>query len=185
MIGDGGVPLGCTLFAWAELPRPGRDNKKSRVPKYSGSGGRGWIRTTEALSSRFTVCPHWPLGNTPIFIFAASVSFAERLVYFTTGEAPCQEFFQISFGFLSEPFGRPFDSPPALPWFSGPLAYFITEGRFCQRVFFVFLPRPLSADKILFSLVFFQAVLYNNVSGDKVGRGVLSPPAGICLDGSG
>ena len=33
-------------------------------------GGRGWIRTTEAESSRFTVCPHWPLGNTPIFIFA-------------------------------------------------------------------------------------------------------------------
>ena len=32
-------------------------------------GGRGWIRTTEAESSRFTVCPHWPLGNTPIFIF--------------------------------------------------------------------------------------------------------------------
>lgn len=30
-------------------------------------GGRGWIRTTEALRSRFTVCPHWPLGNTPIF----------------------------------------------------------------------------------------------------------------------
>ena len=33
-------------------------------------GGRGWIRTTEAESSRFTVCPHWPLGNTPIFFFA-------------------------------------------------------------------------------------------------------------------
>ena len=39
MIGDGGVPLGRTLFAWAKLPRPGRDNKKSRVLKYSGSGG--------------------------------------------------------------------------------------------------------------------------------------------------
>ena len=32
-------------------------------------GVRGWIRTTEAESSRFTVCPHWPLGNTPIFTF--------------------------------------------------------------------------------------------------------------------
>ena len=32
-------------------------------------GGSWWIRTTEALSSRFTVCPHWPLGNTPIFTF--------------------------------------------------------------------------------------------------------------------
>ena len=36
-------------------------------------GGRGWIRTTEAESSRFTVCPHWPLGNTPIFNCRASV----------------------------------------------------------------------------------------------------------------
>ena len=35
-------------------------------------GGRGWIRTTEAESSRFTVCPHWPLGNTPIFFFTAA-----------------------------------------------------------------------------------------------------------------
>ena len=34
-------------------------------------GGRGWIRTTEAESSRFTVCPHWPLGNTPIFSFCS------------------------------------------------------------------------------------------------------------------
>ena len=36
-------------------------------------GGRGWIRTTEAESSRFTVCPHWPLGNTPIFVFYSRV----------------------------------------------------------------------------------------------------------------
>ena len=24
-------------------------------------GGRGWIRTTEGIASRFTVCPVWPL----------------------------------------------------------------------------------------------------------------------------
>ena len=28
-------------------------------------GGR-WIRTTEGIASRFTVCPLWPLGNSPI-----------------------------------------------------------------------------------------------------------------------
>ena len=28
-----------------------------------GIGGEGWIRTTEGLASRFTVCPLWPLGN--------------------------------------------------------------------------------------------------------------------------
>ena len=44
--------------------------QKLRYPLDTGVlGGRGWIRTTEAESSRFTVCPHWPLGNTPIFIF--------------------------------------------------------------------------------------------------------------------
>ena len=28
--------------------------------------GRSWIRTTEAISSTFTVSPLWPLGNPPI-----------------------------------------------------------------------------------------------------------------------
>ena len=31
----------------------------------SANGWR-WIRTTEAICSRFTVCPLWPLGNPPI-----------------------------------------------------------------------------------------------------------------------
>ena len=44
------------------------DKTKNQRIFYAGLfGGRGWIRTTEAESSRFTVCPHWPLGNTPIF----------------------------------------------------------------------------------------------------------------------
>ena len=29
-------------------------------------GGRGWIRTTEVVDNRFTVCPLWPLGNSSI-----------------------------------------------------------------------------------------------------------------------
>ena len=32
----------------------------------SKSHGQRWIRTTEAICSRFTVCPLWPLGNLPI-----------------------------------------------------------------------------------------------------------------------
>ena len=58
----------CVPFARqikTETPVPGSDT--------GVLGGRGWIRTTEAESSRFTVCPHWPLGNTPIFICCASV----------------------------------------------------------------------------------------------------------------
>ena len=58
-------------------------------------GGRGWIRTTEAESSRFTVCPHWPLGNTPIFIFVRP--FAGRLAYFSMGNGFCQLFFTFFF----------------------------------------------------------------------------------------
>ena len=30
-------------------------------------GGGWWIRTIEAKRSRFTVCPLWPLGKSPIF----------------------------------------------------------------------------------------------------------------------
>ena len=35
-------------------------------------GGRGRIRTIEAKRNRFTVCPLWPLGNSPIFNFAGA-----------------------------------------------------------------------------------------------------------------
>ena len=31
------------------------------------ANGWRWIRTTEAICSRFTVCPLWPLGNLPIY----------------------------------------------------------------------------------------------------------------------
>ena len=36
------------------------------TPRYEINGWR-WIRTTEAICSRFTVCPLWPLGNPSIF----------------------------------------------------------------------------------------------------------------------
>ena len=36
-------------------------------------GGGRWIRTIEGIASRFTVCPLWPLGNSPIFGFAKLV----------------------------------------------------------------------------------------------------------------
>ena len=29
-------------------------------------GGSGWVRTTVVTDNRFTVCPLWPLGYTPI-----------------------------------------------------------------------------------------------------------------------
>ena len=39
-------------------------NGKSRSDLF---GGGWWIRTTEGVASRFTVCPLWPLGKSPIF----------------------------------------------------------------------------------------------------------------------
>ena len=32
------------------------------------SGGGEWIRTTESVANRFTVCPLWPLGNSTKYI---------------------------------------------------------------------------------------------------------------------
>ena len=43
--------------------------RKEKIPDTIASrifGGRGWIRTTEVTDNRFTVCPLWPLGNSPI-----------------------------------------------------------------------------------------------------------------------
>ena len=45
-------------------------NKKTQPNGISRSavfGGGWWIRTTEGVASRFTVCPLWPLGKSPIF----------------------------------------------------------------------------------------------------------------------
>ena len=40
-----------------------------RITMVVSFGGGWWIRTTEGIASRFTVCPLWPLGKSPIFIF--------------------------------------------------------------------------------------------------------------------
>ena len=78
-------PLGCFCAVFCDsaaavrihpcIPFFKADKTKTPVPGSDTGvlGGRGWIRTTEAESSRFTVCPHWPLGNTPIFNCCASV----------------------------------------------------------------------------------------------------------------
>ena len=43
-------------------------NKTADTERYQlFCGGGGRIRTIEAIRSRFTVCPLWPLGNSPIF----------------------------------------------------------------------------------------------------------------------
>ena len=48
---------------------------------FSLDGGR-WIRTTEGGASRFTVCPLWPLGNSPLF-FSHGLSPGALVLYHT------------------------------------------------------------------------------------------------------
>ncbi len=48
---------------------PTKKLNKTKKTRYCKSffGGQGWIRTTEVVDGRFTVCSLWPLGNLPIF----------------------------------------------------------------------------------------------------------------------
>ena len=64
-------------------------------------GGSWWIRTTEALSSRFTVCPHWPLGKAPIFCFVSAVSPGD-VCYYSKGVSKLQAFFWIFLRFFQK-----------------------------------------------------------------------------------
>ena len=43
-------------------------NKKSEPIGSDFFGGGRWIRTIEVVDNRFTVCPLWPLGNSPTSI---------------------------------------------------------------------------------------------------------------------
>ena len=53
------------------------------------ANGQRWIRTTEAICSRFTVCPLWPLGNLPIH------QFFNRLYIYTILHTKVQAFFLL------------------------------------------------------------------------------------------
>ena len=76
--------------------------KKDPQPQLRISfGGSWWIRTTEALSSRFTVCPHWPLGKAPIFCFVSAVSPGD-VCYYSKGVSKLQAFFWIFLRFFQK-----------------------------------------------------------------------------------
>ncbi len=76
---------------------PGRDvcapkQKHGRCTSGTAAclGGSGWIRTTEVVDNRFTVCPLWPLGNSPInyaILYKACPAFLSgRTAQFGAGE---------------------------------------------------------------------------------------------------
>ena len=64
-------------------------------------GGSWWIRTTEALSSRFTVCPHWPLGKAPIFSLWPPCLPATYVII-AEGFSKCKPFFDFFCDFLKK-----------------------------------------------------------------------------------
>ena len=66
--GPADMPLACLLGRPFRIRPPSTHTTKNHYPMDSGfCGGGGRIRTIEAKRSRFTVCPLWPLGNSPIF----------------------------------------------------------------------------------------------------------------------
>ena len=48
----------------SKIPIPNQKHQPLRLVFWFGGGW--WIRTTEGIASRFTVCPLWPLGKSPI-----------------------------------------------------------------------------------------------------------------------
>ena len=76
--------------------------KKNPQPKLRVLfGGSWWIRTTEALSSRFTVCPHWPLGKAPIFSLWPPCLPATYVII-AEGFSKCKPFFDFFCDFLKK-----------------------------------------------------------------------------------
>ena len=88
-------------------------------------GGGWWIRTTEVSDNRFTVCPLWPLGKSPILELVNGVEpstcwlqiscsaiephqhiklidyrLSRRLWYYTTTKSVCQHLFEKNFYFF-------------------------------------------------------------------------------------
>ena len=62
-------PLDCCQEPPFESGNCNGNTKKTNPIGLVFHGGGGRIRTIEAKRSRFTVCPLWPLGNSPIFIW--------------------------------------------------------------------------------------------------------------------
>ena len=105
-----------------------------QMEKLGVSGGRGWIRTTEALSSRFTVCPHWPLGNTPLFCLAGRLVLPDDLFILPQALRFVNSFFEI---FQARPMRCPVLSgclcPCGAAGCAGLLAYSSTRREICQQ----------------------------------------------------
>ena len=70
--------------------------QKSADLSISAFGGSGWIRTTEARCSRFTVCPLWPLGNASRCVPAP----VGCLIIIASPSGKCNTFFEKNSNFF-------------------------------------------------------------------------------------
>jgi hypothetical protein len=66
LVGEDGFPLTGINFDSIFRAKKNTNHPKRVIGIF---GGGRWIRTIEGIASRFTVCPLWPLGNSPICNF--------------------------------------------------------------------------------------------------------------------
>lgn len=68
---------------------PPSKQKNSILTDAVNFGGRWWIRTTEVIDDRFTVCSLWPLGKPSIFNYR--YAWYQRLNYNSIDYLNCQQ----------------------------------------------------------------------------------------------
>ena len=78
-------------------------NKKLQRSSYAEAllVGAGGFEPPKLKSSRFTVCPHWPLGNTPLYSFLQSRT---ACIYYHSGACLSTAFYSF-FGKIRVPGG--------------------------------------------------------------------------------
>ena len=69
--------------------RPAKQKRTHRFRYVLAFGGRWWIRTTEVIDDRFTVCSLWPLGKPSIF--NCRYASYQRLNYNSIDYLNCQQ----------------------------------------------------------------------------------------------
>ena len=66
----------CPVRSWSSTPT----TKNTDTRSVFFVGGGSWIRTSEVDDNRFTVCPLWPLGNSPMLYGAGDRSRTNNLL---------------------------------------------------------------------------------------------------------
>ncbi len=75
-------------------------------------GGSGWIRTIEVTDNRFTVCPLWPLGNTPTKKWSWWTDLNPRPADYKSAALPPELHQLILFSFLRYPLALNYNNTP-------------------------------------------------------------------------